>query len=83
MLENDYDFISLQEVDHYKDYLLPNLEKKGRKYVCLDARKSSNIKWLYQGFAGLYKKKVGTNLDGSALFYRADRFNLVDHKLFE
>jgi mRNA deadenylase 3'-5' endonuclease subunit Ccr4 len=63
ILENDYDFVSLQEVDHYHDFLLPNLQKKG--------------------FGGLYKKKVGTNLDGSALFYRADRFDLVEHKLFE
>lgn len=47
---------------------------------------SSTLIWYYYfilGFAGLYKKKVGTNLDGSALFYRADRFDLVEHKLFE
>jgi len=63
ILEHDYDFVSLQECDHYDDFLLPNLGNKG--------------------FRGLFKKKVGSNADGSALLYRADRFELVEKQLFE
>ena len=38
---------------------------------------------LHSGYAGIFKKRTGTHLDGCALFYLVKKLELVDHKKVE
>ena len=71
----------------------PFLETKGERYrfqiLCLQEIDSSLVNSFYNynlnllGYQGIYKQRTNEKVDGCAIYYKRDKFNLVKYMTVE
>ena len=69
ILRSDADIVCMEEVDHFDDYLLPQLEEKGFGGLFVEKRNSPCLEFT-----------PNNGPDGCALFYRSSKLQLIKKK---
>lgn len=78
---------SLQWQKRWKN-LFDEISKLMPDIMCLQEVQGSHVSPFYSkleslGYSGLYKKRTGIRCDGCAIYYKKDKFNLVEYETVE
>lgn len=73
---------------HRSHILYSEIQEANADIVCLQEVQANQLQRFYHqlnylGYASIYKQRTGSNVDGIAIYYKRDVFELVDHTSVE
>ncbi|XP_023722576.1 protein angel homolog 2 isoform X2 [Cryptotermes secundus] len=73
---------------HRKQILLSEIQEANADILCLQEVQANQLRTLSHkltglGYKGIYKRRTGNNIDGVAIYYKTDVFQLADHTSVE
>lgn len=73
---------------HRSQLLYSEIQEANADILCLQEVQEDQLRTFYRrlnhlGYASIYKKRTGHNVDGVAIYYKKDVFELVDHTSVE